>query len=272
MDVLGERTDVAELSRQPRTSSASRAKRRRSRWWCSRRWPSVDLCLRPASAACRRWSTPDLGARSARLAALFAAALCDLDRDRDGLERMGGAAARAYEARYTLDRMTDAYAELFEEVARTPSVARRRLRPKSSSEMCGSVGYRRSVRATVAPRASCPPRSRASRIAGPDDEGSWVDRETGVGLGFKRLAILDLSSLGHQPMVSSGDWVIVYNGEVYNFRAIRSDLERRGYGSGVTETPRSFSRRSQSGESRRSPGLSGCSQSPCISEARGRSG
>ena len=63
---------------------------------------------------------------------------------------------------------------------------------------------------------------------GPDDSGVWQNKY-GVGLGHTRLSILDVSPAGHQPMVSKdGQWVIVYNGEVYNFREIRKDLESRG--------------------------------------------
>src|SRR5437879_3034418 len=63
---------------------------------------------------------------------------------------------------------------------------------------------------------------------GPDDEGRWSDGEH-VSLGFRRLAILDLSQAGHQPMVSPcGGYVIVFNGEVYNFRELRRDLEVTG--------------------------------------------
>ena len=68
---------------------------------------------------------------------------------------------------------------------------------------------------------------------GPDDSGTVILRDSGgkieVGLGNRRLAILDLSPLGHQPMndPSTGNW-IVYNGEVYNFRDVRSKLERSG--------------------------------------------
>jgi len=61
---------------------------------------------------------------------------------------------------------------------------------------------------------------------GPDDEGFWTDAETGVGLGHRRLSIIDLSPEGHQPMWStSGRYGIVFNGEIYNHPAIRKKLE-----------------------------------------------
>ncbi|WP_295431720.1 asparagine synthase (glutamine-hydrolyzing) [uncultured Thiodictyon sp.] len=57
---------------------------------------------------------------------------------------------------------------------------------------------------------------------GPDDGGLWLDAAAGVGLGHRRLAILDLSPLGHQPMVSpDGRYVLAYNGEIYNYQALR---------------------------------------------------
>ncbi len=66
---------------------------------------------------------------------------------------------------------------------------------------------------------------------GPDDSGVWVDAEAGIALGFRRLAIVDLSPTGHQPMTSSsGRYVMVFNGEVYNFGELRKDLESRGHG------------------------------------------
>lgn len=64
---------------------------------------------------------------------------------------------------------------------------------------------------------------------GPDDSGMYIDEETGVALGSRRLSIIDLSESGHQPMESSsGRYVITYNGEIYNYRSIRDDLEKIG--------------------------------------------
>lgn len=61
---------------------------------------------------------------------------------------------------------------------------------------------------------------------GPDDDGAWVDEDAGVALGFRRLAILDLSPTGHQPMMSPDDeLVIVFNGEIYNHLELRRALE-----------------------------------------------
>lgn len=64
---------------------------------------------------------------------------------------------------------------------------------------------------------------------GPDDEGLWCDREAGIGLAHRRLAIVDLSPQGHQPMVSAcGRWVTVFNGEIYNHPDLRRALDREG--------------------------------------------
>src|SRR5690349_7248116 len=64
---------------------------------------------------------------------------------------------------------------------------------------------------------------------GPDDEGAWSDPGAGIALGFRRLAVVDLSPLGHQPMRSpSGRFTLVFNGEVFNHDALRRELEREG--------------------------------------------
>src|SRR5688572_33512256 len=65
---------------------------------------------------------------------------------------------------------------------------------------------------------------------GPDDNGVWVRNGGRVALGHTRLSILDLSPLGHQPMHSHDSTVsMVFNGEVYNFAAIRAELETLGH-------------------------------------------
>src|SRR4249920_792940 len=68
------------------------------------------------------------------------------------------------------------------------------------------------------------------RHRGPNDSGAWVDAEAGIALGFRRLSILDLSPTGHQPMHSiCNRYVIVFNGEIYNFRSLRKELEALGH-------------------------------------------
>lgn len=64
---------------------------------------------------------------------------------------------------------------------------------------------------------------------GPDDQGLWCDAEAQIALGHRRLAIVDLSPAGHEPMVSaSGRLVVVFNGEIYNHAQIRSQLDGEG--------------------------------------------
>jgi len=72
----------------------------------------------------------------------------------------------------------------------------------------------------------------AERLAhrGPDDRGVWAQETAGVAFGFRRLAIVDLSAAGHQPMESDcSRYVITFNGEVYNHREMRNELHKRGH-------------------------------------------
>lgn len=78
-------------------------------------------------------------------------------------------------------------------------------------------------------RDCLPLMTRSIAHRGPDDEGVWSDETAGIALGHRRLAILDLSESGNQPMVSaSGRWVIVFNGEIYNHESLRHALEEAG--------------------------------------------
>lgn len=72
--------------------------------------------------------------------------------------------------------------------------------------------------------------ARALRHRGPDKQGVWADGPTGVALGHARLSILDLSPLGDQPMQSmDGRYVLSFNGEIYNFRQLKDELEKLGH-------------------------------------------
>lgn len=95
--------------------------------------------------------------------------------------------------------------------------------------MCGIAGFL-SVDAgtgTEAERSSILRRmGHAIAHRGPDDDGVWQDTEAGIGFVHRRLSIVDLSPAGHQPMASSGGrYVIVFNGEIYNHRRLRAEIE-----------------------------------------------
>src|SRR5262245_34484373 len=102
--------------------------------------------------------------------------------------------------------------------------------------MCGLVGMMTFRGEKVNP-STIDRMANALRHRGPDDAGNFVQGP--VGLGFRRLSILDLSPSGHQPMMSQdGRYVLVYNGEIYNYVELRQELAQLGYtfrSSGDTE-------------------------------------
>src|SRR6185295_5403350 len=97
--------------------------------------------------------------------------------------------------------------------------------------MCGIAGFfvpggfpADSERQDIARMAS------AIDYRGPDDEGAWSDPASGVAFCHRRLSIVDLSPLGHQPMSSpTGRFTITFNGEIYNFHALRDELRKLGF-------------------------------------------
>jgi asparagine synthase (glutamine-hydrolysing) len=98
--------------------------------------------------------------------------------------------------------------------------------------MCGLTGFVECARdrPDVELRATVGTMTETLGHRGPDAGGAWVDPAAGVALGFRRLAIIDLSAEGDQPMVSAcGRYVVVFNGETYNFRELRRQLEAAGH-------------------------------------------
>ena len=70
----------------------------------------------------------------------------------------------------------------------------------------------------------------AMRKRGPDGEGIWISEDEYIGLGHRRLSILDESEKGSQPMQSkSGRYLITFNGEIYNYPFLRKELENTGF-------------------------------------------
>jgi len=97
--------------------------------------------------------------------------------------------------------------------------------------MCGITGFlwRGGGLSTAAAEARVTEMAAAIAHRGPDSAGAWVDVEAGIALGHRRLAIVDLSAAGHQPMFSpSGRYVVTYNGEVYDHAEMRAALEAEG--------------------------------------------
>lgn len=99
--------------------------------------------------------------------------------------------------------------------------------------MCGITGYLSNGRSGIGAadfRGLIDRMTSSLAHRGPDTDGRWVDIDASIGLGHRRLAIVDLSEAGAQPMVSaSGRFVVSVNGEIYNWRPLRKELERLGH-------------------------------------------
>src|SRR3569833_2571181 len=96
--------------------------------------------------------------------------------------------------------------------------------------MCGLAGFLQLGGVDTASATDLIKRmSNSLQHRGPDDFGFWIDEPCGLALGHRRLAIVDLSPGGHQPMISpSGRYVIAFNGEIYNHLALRRETENAG--------------------------------------------
>jgi asparagine synthase (glutamine-hydrolysing) len=97
--------------------------------------------------------------------------------------------------------------------------------------MCGLTGYfgRGAFGASAEVNAILGRMAQAIESRGPDAQGLWLDGDAGVALAHRRLAIVDLTRAGAQPMVSaSGRFVLAFNGEVYNHLALRGEMDRVG--------------------------------------------
>lgn len=93
--------------------------------------------------------------------------------------------------------------------------------------MCGITGFIH-LDGTSASPSVLQKMTDAIAHRGPDGEGQWIEGNTA--LGHRRLAIIDLSPAGHQPMISvEHRFILSYNGEIYNFRELRAELEAAGY-------------------------------------------
>ncbi|HBL86579.1 MAG TPA: asparagine synthetase B, partial [Alcanivorax sp.] len=92
--------------------------------------------------------------------------------------------------------------------------------------MCGITGIFQGVPSGHSLKPVLEQMADAIAHRGPDDSGVWEDPSVGLGLGHRRLSIVDLSPAGHQPMRSDcGRFVLAFNGEIYNHKALRKELE-----------------------------------------------
>lgn len=95
--------------------------------------------------------------------------------------------------------------------------------------MCGFAGFVDRNRRLANPQQTLSDMARALAHRGPDGEGFFSDDRFGLGMAFRRLAILDRSAQAQQPMKSAGGrWVIAYNGELWNYRELREQLQVAG--------------------------------------------
>src|SRR5579864_7927347 len=96
--------------------------------------------------------------------------------------------------------------------------------------MCGIAGFlEQRARPPAAREAIARAMTTALAHRGPDDAGLWTDHEAGIALGHRRLAIIDVSPLGHQPMTTAdGRYVVTYNGEIYNYDVLAARLRQAG--------------------------------------------
>jgi len=100
--------------------------------------------------------------------------------------------------------------------------------PQKIWQMCGIVGFLKYPPDWGLPQLQEVTHKMAAALIhrGPDDDGLWVDAEAGLALAHRRLAIIDLSQEGRQPMLSAcGRYIIVYNGEIYNYLDIKKQLQ-----------------------------------------------
>ncbi|NGZ01504.1 MAG: asparagine synthase (glutamine-hydrolyzing) [Nitrospira sp. WS238] len=98
--------------------------------------------------------------------------------------------------------------------------------------MCGIAGYCETTTRSTREKLEATAEAMAATLhhRGPNDSGVWSDPSAGIALAHRRLSVMDLSPFGHQPMHSaSGRYALSFNGEIYNFRALRSELECLGH-------------------------------------------
>src|SRR5690348_9479500 len=110
-------------------------------------------------------------------------------------------------------------------------------RPAAADSMCGIAGLWR-VGGAAEERLRAEARAMTDAIAyrGPDGHGHWLDASAGIALGHRRLAIIDLTETGHQPMATAdGRFVITYNGELYNTAEMAAELAMPFRGTSDTE-------------------------------------